>query len=70
MCLLICVVHSLVMNTGLSSNACSICNETRVHHERIYTIQGQRVIMRFAACLHDADEQTKGGARDDLRTPP
>jgi hypothetical protein len=36
--------------------ACPICNETRVHHERVYTIRGQRVVMRFASCLHSPEE--------------
>jgi len=37
-------------------NACPICNETRVHHERVYTIRGQRMVMRFSACLHTPEE--------------
>jgi C4-type Zn-finger protein len=32
---------------------CPVCSETKVHHERVYTIKGQRVVIRFAACLHE-----------------
>jgi hypothetical protein len=52
------------------SNACPICGENRIHHERLYVVQGQRMVMRFAACLHDVDERTKGGASDAPLTPP
>jgi hypothetical protein len=49
-------------------NACPVCGSTAIHHERVYTIQGQRVTLRFAACLHDAG-QTKG-ATPSLAPPP
>jgi hypothetical protein len=50
-------------------NACPVCGSTDVHEERVYTIRGQRVTIRFAACLHTPEEiarQTKAGAAPPL----
>jgi hypothetical protein len=50
-------------------NACPVCGETAIHHERVYTINGQRVTLRFSDCLHDS-EQNEGGANTGPLTPP
>jgi hypothetical protein len=50
------VIHCRAMDTATSSNACPICNETRVHHERVYAITGCRVLLKFSDCLHTLEE--------------